>query len=76
MPSEAQKKASNKYNLEHMATIGCKIKKEQADAFRSYCKERGTTPNAELRQFVLQCIGETERDSISITANLPSGEGK
>ncbi len=24
-PSEAQKRASNKYNLEHNATLGCKV---------------------------------------------------
>ena len=59
-PSEAQKKASNKYNLEHMATIGCKLKKEQAEAFRAYCKERNTTPNAELRKYILECVGNVE----------------
>lgn len=63
VPSEAQKKASNKYNLEHMATIGCKLKKEQAAAFRSYCIERNTTPNAELRKYVLECIGEITDDN-------------
>lgn len=62
-PSEAQKKASNKYNLEHMATIGCKLKKEQAEAFRAYCKERGTTPNAKLREYVLECIGNIDDDT-------------
>lgn len=62
-PSEAQKKASNKYNLEHMATIGCKLKKEQADAFRVYCKEHNTTPNAELRKYVLERIGNIDDDT-------------
>lgn len=58
-PSEAQKKASNKYNLEHMSTIGCKLKKEQAEKFRQYCCSKGTTPNAELRRYVLECIEDT-----------------
>lgn len=62
-PSEAQKKASNKYNLEHMATIGCKLKKEQAAAFRAYCKDHNTTPNAELRKYVLECIGNIDDDT-------------
>lgn len=63
-PSNAQKKAANKYNLKHMATIGCKLKKSQATTFKAYCIERNTTPNAELKKYVLECIGETdiERD--------------
>lgn len=28
-PSEAQKRVSNKYNLEHNATLGCKVRKEE-----------------------------------------------
>jgi hypothetical protein len=54
--SEAQRKASDKYIAAHMATIGCKLKKEQAAAFKEYCKEKGTTPNAVLVGFVLDCI--------------------
>ncbi len=40
-PSEAQKRASNKYNLEHNATLGCKVRKEEAEAFKAYCADRG-----------------------------------
>ena len=60
MTQEAQKKAARKWDGEHMATLGCKVKKEQADAFREYCKARNTTPNGELRDYVLICIGEKE----------------
>ena len=54
--SEAQKKASNKYNKEHMATLGCKVTKEQAQAFKNHCKSRGSTTNKVLRDFVLDSI--------------------
>ena len=57
--SEAQKKASNKYNLEHMATLGCKVRKEDAEAFKQYCSEHGKTPNTELKEHVLHCIGKS-----------------
>lgn len=57
-PSEAQKKASNKYNLEHMATLGCKVKKEQAEAFKEYCSKQGKTSNTVLKEYVLECIDE------------------
>lgn len=56
--SEAQKRASNKYNREHMATIGCKVKKTQAERFKKYAAEKGTTSNALLSHYVLDCIGE------------------
>ena len=34
--SEAQKRASNKYNLENMATLGCKVKKDDAEKFKEF----------------------------------------
>ena len=59
-PSEAQKRASNKYNLEHMSTLGCKVRKAQAVAFKAYCQNQGSTSNTVLKDFVLGCIGEQE----------------
>lgn len=58
-PSEAQKRASNKYNLEHMATLGCKVRKEQAEAFKAYCAEQGKTSNTVLKEYVFECLGES-----------------
>lgn len=55
--SEAQKKASNKYNKEHMATLGCKVTKEQAQAFKEHCQKKGSTANKVLRDFVFESIG-------------------
>lgn len=59
-PSDAQKKASLKWDKENMSTIGCKVKKEHAEKFKAYCIERGKTSNAVLREYVLDCIGEKE----------------
>ena len=56
--SEAQKKASNKYNAEHMATLGCKVHKTDAEKFKNYAKEQGCTANSLLRRFVYRCIGK------------------
>ncbi len=63
--SAAQKKASNKYNKEHMATLGCKVTKEQAQAFKEHCQSKGSTANKVLRDFVLDSIG----------SNKPAPEG-
>lgn len=56
--SDAQKKASNKYNAEHMATLGCKVKKEEATAFKDYAASKGKTANTVLKEYVIQCINE------------------
>ena len=54
--SEAQKKASNKYNLEHMTVLGCKVKKAEAAAFKEYAAQCGKTSNAMLKDYVIDCI--------------------
>lgn len=60
-PSEAQKRASNKYNLANMATLGCKVRKQEAEAFRAYAEAQGKTANALLKEYVLACIEQEKR---------------
>ena len=61
--SDAKKKANAKWDKENMTTLGCKVKKEEAAAFKGYASERGKTSNTVLKEYVLQCIDETiERD--------------
>ena len=59
-PSEAQKRASAKYQRENIASLACRVKKDQAEKFKAYCSGIGKTSNAVLRDYVLECIGETE----------------
>jgi hypothetical protein len=56
--SEAQKKAAAKYHKENISSLACRVKKEQADKFKTYCESIGKTSNAVLREYVLSCIGE------------------
>ncbi len=58
--SEAQKRASNKYNKEHMATLGCKVKKEDAAKFKEYAAQQSKTSNTLLKEYVLNCIEKKE----------------
>ena len=55
--TEAQKRASAKYQRENISSLACRVKKEQADKFKEYCS---STSNAVLRNYVLECIGEKE----------------
>lgn len=44
--TEAKRRANNKYIAANMTVLGCKIRKEKAEQFKSACKAAGTTPNA------------------------------
>lgn len=59
-PTEAQKRASAKYQRENIASLACRVKKEQAEKFKAYCAGQGKTANAVLRDYVLDCIDERE----------------
>ena len=48
--TEAQKRANNKYIAEHMAVLGCKVRKEYADKVREKAKADGTSVNAILKK--------------------------
>lgn len=58
--SEAQKKAAAKYHRENIASIACRVRKEQAEKFKAYCEAQKKTSNAVLKEFVLECIKETK----------------
>lgn len=60
--SEAQKKASAKYQKENIASLACRVKKDQAEKFKTYCESIGKTSNAVLREYVLTCIAEEDAE--------------
>lgn len=60
--SEAQKKAAAKYHRENIASIACRVRKEQAEKFKAYCESQGKTSNAVLKEYVLECIKETSTE--------------
>lgn len=64
-PSEAQKRATKKYQKENIASLACRVRKEQAEKFKTYCQSVGKTSNAVLREYVLECINETPTEETS-----------
>ena len=46
MVTRAKRTANNKWDLENMTVLGCKVKKDKAEEFKAACKAAGTTPNA------------------------------
>lgn len=57
--SEAKKKSNARWDKENMTTLGCKVKRDQAERFKQYAASKGTTSNTLLKQFVLSCIDGT-----------------
>lgn len=44
--TDAKRKANNKYIAANMTVLGCKVRRDKANHFKSACREAGTTPNA------------------------------
>lgn len=48
--TDAKRRANNKYIAENMTVLGCKVRKEYAEAVRTKAALEGTTVNAILKQ--------------------------
>jgi hypothetical protein len=56
--TDARKAANRKWDAAHMATLGVRLKVEEAEAFKSYAAERGQTVNSVLAGYVRRCLAE------------------
>lgn len=54
--TDAKRRANNKYIREHMTTLGCKMRKDDAAEFKAACAALGTTPNAVFRAAAQEII--------------------
>ena len=61
--SEKQKESIRKWDREHMQTISCRLRKEEAQSFKEYCSSIGSNPAAEVKKYVRACLdGYNDRD--------------
>ena len=44
--SDAKRRANNKWTAANMTVLGCKVRKDKAEAFKAACAAAGTTVNA------------------------------
>ncbi len=56
--SEKKKISNAKWDKENMATLGCRVKKIEATAFKQYAAEQGKTANTVLKEYVIECINK------------------
>lgn len=52
LATDAQKRATAKWDSENMKTVSCRVKKESAARFKCACAINGVTVNAALRAYV------------------------
>ena len=52
--------ARKAWNKENMKTVGANMRKEDVDKFRRIAEERGTTPSAMIKEYVLAVIAGHE----------------
>ena len=71
MVSDAQKKASAKWDKENMVVLACKVKRETAEQFKAACAAQGTTSNAVLQQAVKAYLEEHPAPEQPHTAGMP-----
>ena len=51
-----KRRANLKWDRRNLVTVGCKVKRLEAQAFQAYCKELGKTPYTVLSEFIMMCI--------------------
>lgn len=61
--TDAKRRANNKYIKENMTTLGCKMRKDDAAAFKIACNIMGTTPNAVFRRAVDAFMADYEKQA-------------
>lgn len=56
--TDAQRRAQNAYQYKTATVIGCKLDRETAERYKAHCAEQGTTPNAEIKNFILSQLAD------------------
>lgn len=56
--SRAKRASNNKWDKENMKIVACKIRKDDAEAFKQYAEDNNATPNALLRNYIYNCLGK------------------
>ncbi len=58
--TEAHKEANTSWDRKNMRTLSCSVRKETADAFQQYAKERKTSTHGLLKDYVSGCLAPQE----------------
>lgn len=56
--SEKSKQSIRAWDRENMRTLSCRVRTDEAEVFKQYCTEHGTTAGELLKKYVGKCIYE------------------
>lgn len=56
MVSEKQKEWARKWDKENMRNVCCRLRTEDAELFKEYCAEIGTTPAAFIKDHIIKAL--------------------
>ena len=56
MLSEKKKQSNRKWDKDNMRSVSCRLRTEDAEQFKEYCAEIGTTPAQFLKQYILKTL--------------------
>ncbi|MCH5194181.1 MAG: hypothetical protein J1F11_09485 [Oscillospiraceae bacterium] len=58
MVSEKKKLSNRKWDKDNMRSVSCRLRTEDAEQFKEYCKENGTTPAHFLKEYIIKTLAE------------------
>lgn len=58
MITEKQKQMIRKWDRENMKTFSCRLRTDDANIFKEYCKSHNTTPGAVIKKYVTELIDQ------------------
>lgn len=54
--SEKQKQYARAWDRENMRTLSCRLRTEDAEYFKEYCKAHNTNTAAVLKKYIFKCL--------------------
>ncbi len=57
-PKRKRWSKQDEWDKANIASLGCKVRKEEADIFKEYAVRQGKTVNTLLKEYVLDCIND------------------
>lgn len=58
MVTESHKEGNRRWDRENMRSLSCRLRKDEAEDFKAWCKLNGTNPGAYLKKAALRCVAE------------------
>ncbi len=58
MVTESHKEGNRRWDRDNMRSLSCRLRTDEAEDFKEWCKLHNTNPGAYLKQVALRCVDE------------------